>query len=189
MEPYVYGALIGLACRAFNKVLGDADVAKKVEPILNPPPPEPPKLSGEPLRLLALLQREGRLLDFLLEDISAATDQQIGAGVREVHKKARAVLQEHLTLEPVLPGEEEANVRVPAGFDPSAVCARVPQFCPPDGGTTLPRDGGLDAGAAGGDASAGDASQSDASVSADPDAGDAGDASAPADGGEADAGG
>jgi Domain of unknown function (DUF2760) len=148
MEPYIYGALIGLAgaaaltllyvlavgggslarlglaCQAFNKVMGSPEIAAKVDPILNPPPPPPPvppKLSGEPLRLLALLQREGRLLDFLLEDVAGATDEQLGAGVREVHKKSRAVVKEHLTLEPVLPGEEEAGVTVPAGFDPSAV--------------------------------------------------------------------
>ena len=40
------------------------------------------KPTAEPLRLLALLQREGRLVDFLLEDIQGATDEQIGAGVR-----------------------------------------------------------------------------------------------------------
>jgi len=149
MEPYIYGALIGLAgaavlnllyalavgggslarlglaCLAFNKVMGNAEVAAKIEPILNPPPPPPPvppKLSGEPLRLLALLQRdEGRLLDFLLEDISGASDDQIGAGVREIHKKAQAAIKELLTLEPVLAGEEGSTVTVPAGFDPSAV--------------------------------------------------------------------
>ena len=73
------------------------------------------------LVLLALLQREGRVLDFLLEDIAAATDEQIGAGVRELHRKAQAVLKEHLTLEPVLSQKEEETVEVPAGFDPSAI--------------------------------------------------------------------
>ena len=86
-----------------------------------PPPPPPPKRSAEPLRLLALLQREGRVLDFFLEDISGASDEQVGAGVRELHRKAQAALKEHLTLEPVLPQEEGAAVEVPPGFDPSAV--------------------------------------------------------------------
>ena len=117
-------ARFGLALRAYFKLLGDAEVAKKVEPLLTPAPPQPPKpprLSGEPLRLLSLLQREGRLLDFLLEDVSGASDEQIGAGVRDIHAKSRAVLKEHLTLEPVLPGQEESTVDVAAGFDPSAV--------------------------------------------------------------------
>src|SRR5262245_11474046 len=117
-------ARLGTALAIFNKVLSDKAVADKVEPILTPPPPEPPKpprLSGEPLKLLVLLQRDGRLLDFLLEDVSGATDELLGAGVREVHKKSQAVLKEHLTLEPIMPGEEDAKVTVPAGFDPSAV--------------------------------------------------------------------
>lgn len=119
-------ARLGLAVRSYLTVLVSPEVAKKVEPLISGATPavEPakaPKLSGEPLRLLALLQREGRLLDFLLEDISHAVDEQIGAGVRELHKKSQAVLKEHLTLEPVLAGQEEATVEVPHGFDPSAV--------------------------------------------------------------------
>jgi hypothetical protein len=73
------------------------------------------------LRFLALLQREGRLLDFFLEDISQATDDQVGAGVRELHRKAQAALKEHLVLEPVLPQAEGEQVEVKPGFDPSAV--------------------------------------------------------------------
>ena len=86
-----------------------------------PPPPPPPKKSGEALRLLTLLQRKGRLLDFLLEDIQGATNEQIGAGVRELHREAQAVLKEHLTLEPVLPQSEGDTVVAPPGFDPSAI--------------------------------------------------------------------
>jgi hypothetical protein len=117
-------ARLNMATLAFFKIMGDSALAEKVRPILYPPPPEPPeppKLSGEPLRLLALLQREGRLLDFLLEDITAATDDQIGAGVRELHRKSQQVIKEHLTLEPVVAGQEEQMVDVPSGFDPSAI--------------------------------------------------------------------
>jgi len=116
---------LGLATKAFFAVMGNPDTANKVYPILNPPPPEPPKppkLSGEPLRLLNLLQRdEGRLIDFVLEDITAATDEQVGAGVRQLHKVWQKVIKEHLTLEPVKPGEEGDTVEVPPGFDPSAI--------------------------------------------------------------------
>src|SRR5262249_28058957 len=77
---------------------------------------------GEPLRLLNLLQRdEGRLLDFVLEDIAAASDEQIGAGVRQLHRAWQKILKEHLTLEPVMSGQEGDNVTVPVGFDPSAI--------------------------------------------------------------------
>src|SRR5712691_5523678 len=63
--------------RVFFQVFRDPAAAAKAAAALNPPPPEPPKPvkpSAEPLRLLALLQREGRLLDFLLEDLSGASD-------------------------------------------------------------------------------------------------------------------
>lgn len=86
-----------------------------------PPPPGPPKPSAEPLRLLALLQGEARLVDFLLEDVSGASDPQLGAAVRDIHRKSQAVLKEHLTIGPVLAGSEGERVTVPAGFDPSAV--------------------------------------------------------------------
>jgi Domain of unknown function (DUF2760) len=117
-------ARLGLAWRAFCRVLGDPALAEKVRPVLGPAaaePAKPARRSAEPLRLLALLQREGRLLDFLLEDIGQASDEQVGAGVRELHRKAQVVIKEHLVLEPVLPQGEGATVEVPAGFDPSAV--------------------------------------------------------------------
>jgi hypothetical protein len=104
------------------RIKRDPDFAAKIEALLAPPrPPEPLKPSGEPLRLLALLQREGRLLDFLLEDIQAATDEQIGAGVREIHRGCHKALAEHLVLGPVLQGAEGGEVEVPAGFNPSAI--------------------------------------------------------------------
>jgi hypothetical protein len=117
-------ARIGLAWKAFARALGDAALAERIRPLLEPPVAEaakPARLSPEPLRLLALLQREGRLLDFLLEDIQGAPDEQVGAGVRELHRKAQAVIKEHLVLEPVLAKSEGETVEVPANFDPSAI--------------------------------------------------------------------
>ena len=100
----------------------DPDFAQRVQVLLEPPkPPEPPKPSGEPLRLLTLLQREGRLLDFLLEDIQNYADADVGAAVRDIHRKCQAAVREHLVLEPVLPEPEQSTVEIPAGFDPSAV--------------------------------------------------------------------
>ncbi|MBY0514321.1 MAG: DUF2760 domain-containing protein, partial [Gemmataceae bacterium] len=86
-----------------------------------PPPPAPPKPSGVPLRMLALLQAESRLVDFLMEDVQPFTDAQIGQAVREVHKKARAALLQHATLVPVLNGTEGDTTVVPKGFDPSVI--------------------------------------------------------------------
>ena len=96
-------------------------VSSAPRPTVPPPPPAPPKPSGEPLRLLAMLQAESRLLDFLMEDISGAPDAAVGAGVKEIHKKAAAVLKKYLNPEPVLGGAEGERVTVQRGFDPSAV--------------------------------------------------------------------
>jgi hypothetical protein len=117
-------ARFGLAVKTYFRVLGDAAAAERIRPLLEPPAEEaakPARLSPEPLRLLALLQREGRLLDFLLEDIQGAADEQIGAGVRELHRKAQAVIKDHLVLEPVLAKNEGETVEVPVNFDPSAI--------------------------------------------------------------------
>lgn len=113
---------VGPATRFYARVMGDPPFAVRAEGLLvPPPPPPPPKRSGEALRLLTLLQREGRVLDFFLEDISAATDDQIGAGVRELHRKAQTVLKDHLTLEPIISSNEDDIVEVKSPFDPSAI--------------------------------------------------------------------
>jgi hypothetical protein len=73
------------------------------------------------LLLLTLLQREGRLVDFLRESLDQHPDAAIGAAVRDIHRGCKKVLDEHLRLEPVMPGQEEGPVVVPRGFDPAEV--------------------------------------------------------------------
>jgi uncharacterized protein DUF2760 len=84
--------------------------------------PETPEMRAEgALLLLGLLQREGRLVDFLTEGLDQHGDAAIGAAVRDIHRGCRKVLTEHLRLEPVMPGQEEGPVVVPRGFDPTEV--------------------------------------------------------------------
>ena len=73
------------------------------------------------LALLALLQREGRLVDFLREPLDGFSDADIGAASRDVHRGCRKVLEQHLSFEPVMPGAEEEKVSVPKGFDPAEI--------------------------------------------------------------------
>lgn len=91
-----------------------------------PPPPEkkepvaalpPEREHAAALQFLAMLQREGRLIDFLQEDVAAFPDADVGAAARIVHEGCRKVLRQYLTLEPVLPQSEGDRVNVPAGFD------------------------------------------------------------------------
>ncbi len=89
-------------------------------PLIKPPAPVGDG-SLAAVQLLAILQREGRLLDFLQEDVDAYSDAQIGAAVRDIHRGCKKALAEHMPLEPVLREPENAQVRVDPGFDPSRI--------------------------------------------------------------------
>jgi hypothetical protein len=83
---------------------------------------EPPSdILDRAVQMLALLQRDGRLIDFLSENISAYPDAQLGAAVRTIHETCRQTLGQYVELEPVLNSEEDQLVTVEAGFDPAAI--------------------------------------------------------------------
>jgi len=73
------------------------------------------------LRLLAILQQEGRFVDFIQEDIATYDDAQVGAAVRSIHAGCRKVLAEHLALERLYTADEGSTVSVEKGFDPSSI--------------------------------------------------------------------
>ncbi|HRG99148.1 MAG TPA: DUF2760 domain-containing protein, partial [Polyangiaceae bacterium] len=68
-----------------------------------------------------LLQREGRLVDFLEEDVSSFPDADLGAAARVVHAGCRKALREHVKLEPVRAEAEGGRLTLPAGFDASEI--------------------------------------------------------------------
>lgn len=82
-------------------------------------PPEAPKRPprSEALTLLATLQREARLIDFLKESIGEYSDAQIGAAVRDIHRDSANVLERLFKIQPIENEEEGAEVRVPAEAD------------------------------------------------------------------------
>ena len=63
-----------------------------------------------------MLQEKGRLVDFLMDDINAYRDAQVGAAARVVHAGCKGVLQEHFMINPVRPEQEGSTVQVPAGY-------------------------------------------------------------------------
>jgi hypothetical protein len=73
------------------------------------------------VQILAVLQREGRLLDFLFEDIDGYADAQIGAAVRDIHRGCKKALKDHLNVAAIRPEPDEAVVRIPAGHDASQI--------------------------------------------------------------------
>ncbi len=72
-------------------------------------------------QILGLLQREGRLIDFLQEDIDPYDDAQIGAAVREVHRGCRNALKEVFGIEPVIDAQEGSEVEIDEDFDPTQI--------------------------------------------------------------------
>jgi len=118
------------AARAYAAQKPPAELPpKKEEPKPAPKPkkekpaPEKPKERdlSPALQLLSLLQREGRLVDFLEQDIATFPDAEIGAAVRVVHEGCRKALRDHLTIKPVRDEDEGAKVTLEAGFSPAEV--------------------------------------------------------------------
>jgi hypothetical protein len=130
---------IVLAFQVFFRILCNADFARHARwlaegglpPPEAPPPPREPVTKKEPvsipsprppappsaLLLLAALQREARLVDFLKEPLAGFSDAQIGAAARDVHRDCAAVLERMFALQPIVTDAEGAQVTVPAGFD------------------------------------------------------------------------
>ena len=66
--------------------------------------------SRDALALLTLLQERGRLIDFLMEDITAYGDAQVGAAARIIHQGCRKVLQECFSLAPITESKEGQKI-------------------------------------------------------------------------------
>jgi hypothetical protein len=88
------------------------------------------------VQILAILQRDARLVDFLMEDISGFPDDQVGAAVRDVQTQARESLGRYLRLEPVIDGVEGTFTKT-QGLDASQLklIGKVPADGKAPGGT------------------------------------------------------
>ena len=128
---------IGLAFSAFFGVLGDAQLAARYAalrhgadapaPAPTPAPtpaPAPTLKQASPdaaLQLLALLQRDARLIDFAGESLAGYDDAQIGSAARLVHEGCAKVLREHFDIVPARAEAEGTRLTLAAGFDAAAV--------------------------------------------------------------------
>jgi hypothetical protein len=135
---------IGLAFRCFfnllfggelsDGVIADLGLTKKTAAPAKPAAPVRPTADGA-LQLLGILQRDSRLVDFLMEDIKSYSDDQVGAAVRELHDQCRDAMARYVTLQPVIDGVEGTFTKAPSS-DPNVVkfIGNVPAK-PPSGGT------------------------------------------------------
>jgi hypothetical protein len=85
-------------------------------------PEVPPEVRNAPgLLVLSMLQREGRLIDFLQEEVAPFSDAEVGAAARIVHEGCRKVLRQLVDLAPVYKDAEGARITVQPGFDANRV--------------------------------------------------------------------
>jgi len=115
---------ISLAFRSFFAILFrgtlPSDVAQafgysKVVPIKPSASPKPQAGPADgAVQILSILQRDARLVDFLMEDISGYSDEQVGAAVRNVQEQSRQSIERYLRLQPVIDGVEGTFTRTDA---------------------------------------------------------------------------
>lgn len=110
---------ITLAFKAFFKAFKDPELGQKF--VKESAPKQIETADRSHLRLLHYLQQEGRLIDFLKEDIKGFTDAQIGAAVRKIHQDCRQVLEELVSIRPVKEEEEGTVVHVASGYNPNEI--------------------------------------------------------------------
>lgn len=138
---FLVGGLITLILALVNYFLAnrgaESDVTRAAEaaptPVVTTTQPAPtPVQQAQPIntarytergavQMLAILQRQGRLIDFLREDLQMYDDAQIGAAVRTIHQGCRQALDEHIKVEPIFNEAEGSTVSVASGFDPHAI--------------------------------------------------------------------
>lgn len=83
---------------------------------IQPPAPTAQQAEAEIVTFFGLLQEKGRLIDFLMEDITPYEDSEVGAAARVIHQGCRQVLQEYFSISPISEAAEGAQVTVPAGY-------------------------------------------------------------------------
>ena len=145
--PMPFGARIWFAWACFFRILGDGAFASRAQDAVSPQPhdriegrkapePEPvllPKKGSSKhadadadadvdgaLQLLSLLQREGRFVDFVEQELGDHPDSDVGAAARVVHEGCRKALRGHVKIEPIRTEDEGSRVELAADFDRAA---------------------------------------------------------------------
>ena len=121
-------APLGLLLALFVLVLSFRAGPKATSPSIAAPAPAPTPATLPPpviatnqaeteiVAFFALLQDRGRLVDFLMEDLTAYDDARVGAAARVVHQGCGEVLKEYFKITSVSEAEEGSQVVVPAGY-------------------------------------------------------------------------
>ncbi|MEZ8706825.1 DUF2760 domain-containing protein [Vibrio alginolyticus] len=73
------------------------------------------------MQLLSIMQQEARLIDFLKEDLTSFSDEEVGAAARVIHTGGQKVLNDYVTLAHVRNEDEETRITVEEGFNPQEI--------------------------------------------------------------------
>jgi len=84
------------------------------------------------VQFLARLQEKGRLLDFLMDDITSYDNESVGAAARIVHQGCCEVLDDSFTIETVHAGAEMETITLADNYDSAAyrLSGKVPESAP-----------------------------------------------------------
>jgi hypothetical protein len=93
-------------------VAGAASAAATIPP----PSAAANQAEAEVVAFFALLQEKGRLVDFLMEDITSYDDAHVGAAARVIHQGCRQVLKENFNITAISESAEGSQVTVPTGY-------------------------------------------------------------------------
>ncbi len=101
------------------------EVEKIVERIVQAPAPPPVILkeasADAALQLLYLLQSDARFIDFIKEDMSAHSDEDVGMVARVIHEGCNKVLDEHFTFATICKENEGDSITLLDGYDAAKV--------------------------------------------------------------------
>lgn len=123
------GAAIALASGALGFTMSptssqpaptpEAKSEPEPQPAVIPPAPEPaPKgIPTDGLVLVSQLQEKGRFLDFLMDDISAYPDAQVGAAARVIHQGCKGVITTAFAPQPVSSSPEGTQISLEADYN------------------------------------------------------------------------
>jgi hypothetical protein len=99
---------------------------QEAPPKAEPLPPQPrvdvDAVRGQgALTLLAMLQQDGRLVDFLQQDVTTFSDEEVAAAARVVHDGCKKALSSHVTIEAVRSEAEGDRVVLAEGYETELV--------------------------------------------------------------------
>ena len=124
-QMYLSGGAVALSLVALIAILvgrGPSRVNRSAGAEAARPIPVPTAVNhqadAEIVSFLAMLQARGRLVDFLMDDINAHDDAQVGAAASVVHAGCKTALLEHFRISPVRAESEGSTVQVAAGYSP-----------------------------------------------------------------------